>query len=211
MIIAAHGKGFSAGHDFKELMSLSDSQNAQKVFEQCANLMVTLLRLHQPVIAQIQGIATAAGCQLVATCDLALAGQSARFATSGINFGLFCATPMVALTRTVMSPKASMEMLITGSFMSAQQVWEIGLINRVVPDEELVQATQQLAQSIANKPAELIFTAKKTFYQQLSDPIEQAYDYCCTVMTKNFMSDVAQEGITAFLQKRKPIWYQKPI
>ena len=208
VIIASRGKGFCAGHDLKELMSLSDKTSIQKVFEQNMRLMMTVYRLHQPVIAQVQGIATAGGCQLVAMCDLVVASESAKFALSSINVGLFGALPVAALTRTV-GRKVAMEMIMTGLPISAQEALKIGLINCVVPDEELVQATQQLAQSIANKPAELIFTAKKTFYQQLSDPIEQAYDYCCKVMTKNFMSDVAQEGITAFLQKRKPLWYSK--
>lgn len=202
VIIAAKGRGFSSGHDLKELMSLGGggTRDIRVVFERCATLMLALLRLRQPVIAQVQGIATAAGCQLVATCDLAVAGESARFATSGINFGLFCSTPMVALTRIV-SRKAAMEMLITGEFVSAQEACDRGLINRVVADEDLVQVTQSLAQSIAHKPSELIFEVKKTFYHQISQPMEEAYAYCCQVMTDSFMTDIAQEGITTFLQR----------
>lgn len=206
VIIGALGRAFCAGHDLKELMSLRDSRDSvYKVFEQNMRLMLTIYRLRQPVIAQVQGMAAAGGCQLVAMCDLAVAGESANFALSSINFGLFGALPLVALTRTV-GRKVAMEIAMAGRPLSAQRAWKIGLINRVVTDEELPEVTQALAQSIANKPFYLISLAKKVFYQHLSDPIERAYEDCCQVMTDNFMNEVGQEGITAFLQKRKPSW-----
>jgi enoyl-CoA hydratase/carnithine racemase len=167
--------------------------------------MLSIVRLPQPVIARVQGVATAAGCQLVASCDLAVASASARFATPGVNIGLFCSTPMVALSRNV-SRKQAMEMLLTGEMVGAEEAQRIGLVNKVVPDAELEAATLELAETIASKSGHVLRIGKEAFYRQLELGLEEAYAYTSRVMTENMMARDAEEGIGAFLDKRKPEW-----
>jgi enoyl-CoA hydratase/carnithine racemase len=168
-------------------------------------MMLAIVRHPKPVIAQVQGVATAAGCQLVASCDLALAANTARFATPGVNIGLFCSTPMVALSRNV-SRKAAMEMLLTGDMIDSGEAVRIGLINRVLPPEQLEAETMALAAKIASKPRMTLKTGKEAFYRQLEMPLDQAYDYASKVMTENMLDAEACEGIGAFLEKREPQW-----
>jgi enoyl-CoA hydratase/carnithine racemase len=187
----------------------SDADNGKAafaaLFAQCSKLMQTVVRHRVPVIAQVQGIATAAGCQLVASCDLAVASSVARFATPGVNIGLFCSTPMVALSRNV-SRKAAMEMLLTGDMISAGEARRIGLINRVVDSEALPASTMSLAQQIASKPAATVKIGKEAFYNQLEMGLSAAYDYASRVMTENMLAADAEEGICAFVEKREPKW-----
>ena len=175
------------------------------LFAACSRLMLRITSLRCPVIAQVQGIATAAGCQLVATCDLAVAAETARFATPGVNIGLFCSTPMVALTRAV-GRKAAMEMLLTGEMANASEALRLGLVNRVVPDAELVCATAALAAGIAAKSQKTIAIGKQAFYRQAEMTLADAYEYASGVMTHNMTTADAAEGIDAFLQKRSPVW-----
>ena len=168
-------------------------------------MMISIVNFPKPVIAKVHGIATAAGCQLVATCDLAVAEENARFATPGVNIGLFCSTPMVGLSRNV-TRKHAMEMLLTGDFISAERAYEIGLINRVVPEEELDDSTLELAQKIASKSPLTLKIGKRAFYKQLDKDLSSAYEYCSRVMVENMMARDAEEGIDAFLEKRKPVW-----
>ncbi|RDE24881.1 enoyl-CoA hydratase [Motiliproteus coralliicola] len=205
VVIRGAGRGFCAGHDLKQLTQDQDKQRQQRTFERCATLMQTLVNLPQPVIAQVHGIATAAGCQLVASCDLAVAEDSARFATPGVNIGLFCSTPMVALTRSL-APKHAMEMLLTGEMIDAERAHQIGLINRVVEAEQLQATVAELAQSIAAKSGYCVQTGKQAFYRQLNQPLANAYEDCSQVMSCNLQHQDAIEGIDAFLAKRKPTW-----
>ena len=210
VIIAAHGPAFSSGHDLKEMTARrSDSDKGKAffaaLFTQCSKLMQTVVRHPKPVIAQIQGIATAAGCQLVASCDLAIASSAARFATPGVNIGLFCSTPMVALSRNV-SRKHAMEMLLTGEMISADAAQRIGLINRVVAPEVLEAETMKLAQLIATKPHGTLKIGKEAFYKQIEMGLSEAYDYASRVMTENMLAAEAAEGIGAFVEKREPRW-----
>lgn len=206
LILGTAGRVFCAGHDLKEVQSqLGDDQAQLALFQKCSQVMQQLVRLPKPVIAQVQGVATAAGCQLVASCDLAVAAESARFATPGVNIGLFCSTPMVALTRNL-SRKAAMEMLLTGEMLPAQRAYELGLINRVVADEQLEEATLALAQQIAGKSPKTLAIGKEAFYQQLEMPLSEAYAYTSEVMTENLMALDAHEGICAFVEKRPPQW-----
>ncbi len=205
VIIAANGPGFCAGHDLKEVRALPDRQAMEKLFRQCSTLMQSIVALPKPVIAQVHGIATAAGCQLVASCDLAVAADSARFATPGVNIGLFCSTPMVALSRNV-SRKQAMEMLLTGDMVPALRAAEIGLVNRVVPEAGLEAAALALAQQVASKSPLTLKIGKEAFYRQLELPLAQAYDYASQVMTENLLARDAAEGIDAFIQKRIPCW-----
>lgn len=206
VILAANGPGFCAGHDLKELRGNAfEGEFVKALFGQCSRVMQQIVNLPVPVIAQVHGIATAAGCQLVASCDLAVAGQSARFATPGVNIGLFCSTPMVALSRKV-GRKAAMEMLLTGDLMSAEWALQRGLVNRVVADEALVTATQELARQIAERSRAAVVIGKEAFYRQGEMPLAEAYDYTSQVMAENMAFRDAQEGITAFLEKRKPQW-----
>lgn len=205
VILAASGKAFCAGHDLKEMRGQPDQAYYTDLFNRCSHMMLSLTRLPQPVIAQVQGLATAAGCQLVAACDLAVAAETARFATSGINVGLFCSTPAVPLSRNL-SRKQAMEMLLTGDFMDAQTALRQGLLNRVVPAEELDTATQALAQAILAKSAVAVATGKKMFYRQLEMGLAEAYRYASEVMACNMMADDAGEGIDAFIEKRPAVW-----
>ena len=205
VVLAGDGPAFSAGHDLREFSEQSDPDFGQRLFAQCSNVMIQLTRLPQPVIAKVAGVATAAGCQLVATCDLAVAGESARFATPGVNIGLFCSTPMVALTRTV-SAKHAMEMLLTGELISASEAHRIGLVNRVVPDADLDQAVDRLVSVIAAKPPATVALGKATFWAQHDLPLVDAYTHTSEVMTCSLDSAEASEGIAAFLDKRPPVW-----
>ena len=203
VVIAAHGKAFCAGHDLKELRARDGRQYHADVFGKSGRIMLTINRMPQPVIAQVQGIATAAGCQLVAACDLAVAAESARFAVSGINLGLFCSTPAVALSRNV-SRKRAMKMLLTGDFIDAPTAKDYALVNDVVPDAELERATRELAERIAAKPAYSIRLGKKGFYEQLGMDLEAAYRFAAERMACNMDSNEARNGIDAFIGKRKP-------
>jgi enoyl-CoA hydratase/carnithine racemase len=210
VIVAAEGPAFSAGHDLKEMTAHRSEPDGGKaafaaLFAQCSNLMQTIVRHPKPVIAQVQGIATAAGCQLVASCDLAIASSAARFATPGVNIGLFCSTPMVALSRNV-SRKHAMEMLLTGEMIPADEARRIGLVNRVVEPGALESETMKLAELIAAKPRATVKIGKEAFYRQLEMPLAQAYDYASQVMTLNMLEAEAREGIGAFVEKRDPNW-----
>ena len=205
VIIAANGKAFCAGHDLKEMRSREDRTFHQDLFDRCARMMLTINRMPQPVIAQVQGIATAAGCQLVAACDLAVAAESARFAVSGINLGLFCSSPAVPLSRNV-NRKQAMKMLLTGDFIDAHTAREYGLVNDVVPHADLGRATRELAERIAAKSPLSIRLGKKMFYAQLVMDLEAACRFASERMTCNMDTDDAREGIDAFIEKRKPTW-----
>ncbi len=205
VIIAANGKAFCPGHDLKQMRSSEEREFHQALFDQCARVMLTINQLQQPVIARVNGIATAAGCQLVAMCDLAVAAEEARFAVSGINVGLFCSTPAVPLSRN-MGRKQAMHMLLTGDFISAQTAQQYGLVNEVVPAAELESATLALAQKIVARSAHAIRIGKDMFYRQLPMDLSAAYAYASERMTCNMDSHDAREGIDAFIQKRKPEW-----
>jgi len=205
VVLAGAGPAFCAGHDLKEMRADPRREAYEALFAQCAKLMMTITRIRQPVIARVHGIATAAGCQLVATCDLAYAADTARFATPGVNIGLFCSTPMVALTRAV-GRKAAMEMLLLGDLIAAQEAERIGLVNTVVPAEHLDAAIQTVAAKIASKSPLTLSIGKEAFYRQLELPTEQAYAYAAEVMTRNMLAQDAAEGIDAFLGKREPVW-----
>ena len=205
VIIAAAGKAFCPGHDLKEMRSSEERAFHQALFDKCANMMMTIHRLRQPVIARVQGIATAAGCQLVAMCDLAVAADEARFAVSGINVGLFCSTPAVPLSRN-MQRKQAMHMLLTGDFIDAETARQYGLVNEVVPAAELEAASAALAQKIVAKSAHAIALGKDMFYRQLPMDLADAYEYAGERMACNMDSHDAREGIDAFIEKRKPEW-----
>ena len=205
VIIAGAGKGFCAGHDLKEMQGHPQRAFYEQTFQTCTRMMLAITRLPKPVIAQVHGIATAAGCQLVATCDLAVAAADARFATPGVNIGLFCSTPMVALSRNV-SPKQAMEMLLLGEMITAPRAYEIGLINRIVAPEQLELEVQAMAAKLATKSPMALKTGKRAFYEQLDRDLDSAYAYCSQVMVENTLTDDAQEGIEAFLAKRPPVW-----
>ena len=205
LVLAAQGKAFSAGHDLREMRAQPDAGFYQTLFAQCSRLMLALQQLPQPVIAQVQGIATAAGCQLVSMCDLAVASENSRFAVSGIHYGLFCATPGVGLSRNV-SRKKAMEMLLTGDFIDAHEAERQGLINRVVPEAELTEAVAQLCGRIVAKPPVAVRMGKALFYQQLELGIAAAYQLAGQTMACNMMDAAAQEGFQAFIEKRAPQW-----
>lgn len=205
VVLAARGRAFCAGHDLKEMRAHPDQEYYTTLFRQCSRMMLTLTRLPQPVIARVQGLATAAGCQLVAACDLAVAADSARFATSGIRVGLFCATPGVAVSRNV-SRKQALEMLLTGEFIDAQTARQQGLVNRVVPAEELDATVQTFVDAILGKSAVAVSMGKQMFYRQLEMGLEAAYEYASEVMACNMMAEDAGEGIDAFIEKRQPAW-----
>ncbi len=205
VILAGAGPGFCAGHDLRELRSQPRREVYQAVFRRCSELMLALQRLPKPVIARVQGVATAAGCQLVATCDLAVAAEEARFATPGVNIGLFCSTPMVALSRAV-PRKQAMEMLLTGEMVGAARAQAIGLVNRVVPAADLEDATLELARRIASKSPLTVKIGKEAFYRQAEMEVAAAYAYASEVMTENMLARDAAEGIDAFLAKREPVW-----
>ena len=203
VVIAGAGKAFCAGHDLKEMRANHDKGYMQALFRQCGELMLTLTRMPQPVIARVHGIATAAGCQLVSMCDLAVAADVAKFAVSGINVGLFCSTPAVGLARNL-GRKAALEMLLTGDFIDAMEAKSKGLVNRVVPADALDAEVERLVQSILAKSAIAVRIGKGMFYKQLEMGLTEAYDYASEVMACNMMSEDAREGIDAFMQKRKP-------
>jgi enoyl-CoA hydratase/carnithine racemase len=205
VVIAGAGPAFCAGHDLREMRGDPSRGFYERIFAQCGALMQQIVHFPKPVIAEVHGIATAAGCQLVATCDLAVAADDARFATPGVNIGLFCSTPMVALTRAV-GRKAAMEMLLTGDLVDAATAKALGLVNRVVPRAELTGATTALASQIAAKSALTVAIGKEAFYRQAELDLAAAYDYAAEVMTRNMMAQDAAEGIDAFLGKRPPLW-----
>jgi enoyl-CoA hydratase/carnithine racemase len=208
VVIAAAGPAFCAGHDLRELRRDRRRETYERIFALCSELMLTIVRLPKPVIAEVQGVATAAGCQLVATCDLAVAAEEARFATPGVNIGLFCSTPMVALSRAV-GRKAAMEMLLTGELIEAAAARALGLVNRVVPRAELRAATDSLARQIAGKSALTVKIGKEAFYRQAELDLASAYRYAAEVMTTNMLAQDAGEGIDAFLAKRAPVWQDR--
>jgi enoyl-CoA hydratase/carnithine racemase len=205
VVISGSGPDFCAGHDLKELRAHPDPEWQRALFQRCSDVMLALVRLPKVVIARAHGVATAAGCQLVATCDLALAARSARFATPGVNIGLFCSTPMVALSRAV-GRKRAMHMLVTGEQLGAEDAARAGLINRAVADAELDAAVDALARAIASKSPHTLAIGKRAFYRQLELDIESAYAYAGQVMAQNMGAADAAEGIDAFLEKRDPVW-----
>ena len=210
IVLAAGGPAFCSGHDLKEMASHRSDADAGRasfvrIFERCSRLMQSIVNHPVPVIAEVQGVATAAGCQLVASCDLAVASTEARFATPGVNIGLFCSTPMVALSRNV-SRKQAMEMLFTGEAIGAQEAQRIGLVNRIREPHELESETMKLARTIAEKPKRTVRIGKEAFYRQLEMPLADAYAYASEVMTMNMLDAESEEGIGAFLEKRPPCW-----
>ena len=208
IIIEGTGKGFSAGHNLKEINALKGKPNYKKLFDLCSELMMTIVNNNKPVIAKVHGAAFAAGCQLVATCDLALSTNDAIFCTPGVNIGLFCSTPMVALSRNV-SRKKAMKMLLTGDTINAQHAKEIGLINEHFDNLKLEEEVLKLAETIASKSGKTIKIGKKAFYKQLEMPLDKAYKYTSKAMCENMMALDAREGISAFLEKRTPNWKNK--
>lgn len=205
VIIAGAGKAFCAGHDLKEMRANHSKAFMQALFRQCGELMLSITRMPQPVIARVHGIATAAGCQLVSMCDLAVAADVAKFAVSGINVGLFCSTPAVGLARNL-GRKAALEMLLTGEFIDAMEAKSKGLVNRVVPADALDAEIERLASGILAKSAVAVRLGKGMFYKQLEMGLDEAYAYASEVMACNMMSEDAGEGIDAFMQKRKPAY-----
>lgn len=210
VVLAAAGPAFCAGHDLKELKALQETAETglsacEAVFGLCSELMMSLVALPLPVIAQVQGVATAAGCQLVAGCDLAVAAESARFATPGVNIGLFCSTPMVALSRNI-GRKPAMEMLLTGEMIGAARARELGLVNRVVADAALQAETLVFAESIAAKSPAVLRLGKEAFYRQAEMSLADAYAFTARIMAENLLLPDAAEGIGAFLEKRAPVW-----
>jgi enoyl-CoA hydratase/carnithine racemase len=210
VVLAANGPAFSAGHDMKELTARrTDADGGRAYFKQvmdaCSAVMQMIVRLPQPVIAAVEGVATAAGCQLVASCDLAVASQAARFATPGVNIGLFCSTPMVALSRNV-PRKAAMEMLLTGDMVAADEALRIGLVNRVVAAGAARAQALALAQQFASKSTKVVGLGKEAFYRQLEMGLADAYSYTAEVMVENMMARDAEEGLGAFIEKREPKW-----
>jgi len=208
IIIEGSGKGFSAGHDLKEINLLKGKPDYKKLFSLCSDLMMTIINNKKPVIAKVHGAAFAAGCQLVATCDLALSTNDAIFATPGVNIGLFCSTPMVAVSRNV-SRKKTMKMLLTGEPITAQHAKEIGLINDYFQSSNLEEEVLKLAETIASKSNKVVKIGKKAFYKQLEMPLSEAYKYTSEVMSENMMSLDAKEGNAAILDKRIPNWKNK--
>ncbi len=209
-VIAANGTAFCAGHDLKELKTHQNEADGgagffQGLFRLCGDMMISIVECPKPVIAEVQGIATAAGCQLVATCDLAVAAENAKFATPGINIGLFCSTPMVALSRNIGRKKA-MEMLMTGEPINAEEAERLGLVNSVVPHDQLQNAVAALARKIGTKSNAVVALGKKAFYEQADMNLKDAYAHTGEVMTRNMLAEDADEGIAAFLEKRDPTW-----
>ncbi len=213
VILKGAGKVFCAGHDLKEMTAGRQAEDKGRayfsdLFARCAEVMLMIRKLPQPVIAQAHGIATAAGCQLVATCDLAVAADDTRFGVNGVNIGLFCSTPMVALSRNVHA-KQAFEMLTTGQFIHSDKAVSVGLINKSVPIEELDDTTMELAKLLASKLQAAVRLGKEGFYNQIEMPIEEAYAYTGTVMADNMMMRDTAEGVSAFLEKRKPDWHKE--
>ncbi|SLN70959.1 enoyl-CoA hydratase [Ruegeria meonggei] len=212
VVLSGEGKAFCAGHDLKQMTAGRQAEDGGKayfedLFGRCTQMMLSIQSLPQPVIAQVHGIATAAGCQLVATCDLAVAAEGTRFGVNGVNIGLFCSTPMVALSRNI-PRKRAFEMLTTGDFISAEKAAELGLINRVVPEMLLEHETTAFANQLASKLGSAVKIGKQAFYKQLELPVEQAYAYAGEVMAQNMLYRDTEEGISAFIEKRPPNWRQ---
>ncbi|MGR8919441.1 MAG: enoyl-CoA hydratase [Gammaproteobacteria bacterium] len=205
VVLASTGKAFCTGHDLKDMNANRSEAYYRRLFADCSALMQTIVSLPQPVIASVQGIATAAGCQLAATCDLAVAGRSARFATNGIQNGLYCATPSVALSRVV-ARKHALEMLLTGEFIDAARAAEIGLVNRVVDDAALAAETLALARSIADKSQVAVRLGKASYYRQVEQPLDAAYRGTSEDLVCNLLTEDGQEGLSAFIEKREPAW-----
>jgi enoyl-CoA hydratase/carnithine racemase len=206
VVLAGTGPAFCAGHDLKEIRAANfGGAYTEMLFAECTKVMLAIVRLPKPVIAQVQGVATAAGCQLVASCDLAVAADDARFATPGVNIGLFCSTPMVALSRNV-GRKAAMRMLLTGDLIDADTAIRFGLINEVAPAAELASRTSALAAKLAGKSSLTLAIGKEAFYRQAELPLADAYAYAAEVMVTNLTKRDAQEGIGAFIEKRTPVW-----
>jgi enoyl-CoA hydratase/carnithine racemase len=213
VVISATGPAFSAGHDLKEITAHRNDADrgrayVKDIMEKCSALMQSITRLPQPVIAAVEGVATASGCQLVASCDLAIASSAARFATPGVQIGLFCSTPMVALSRNV-AAKHAMEMLLTGEMVSAEDAYRIGLVNRVVPAEKAGEEALKLARKVAAKSALTVRIGKEAFYRQRELSLTEAYKYAVEVMVENMMARDAEEGIGAFIEKRDPNWQHR--
>ncbi len=212
VVIRGAGRAFCAGHDLKEMTAARAADDKGRaafadLFNRCAAMMQSLQRLPQPVIAEVHGLAAAAGCQLVATCDMAVAAETARFGVNGVNIGLFCSTPMVALTRNI-PRKQAFEMLTTGAFIDAGRARDLGLVNRVVPEDALGAATTELAETVAGKLASAVRIGKEAFYAQAQMPLDEAYRYTGDVMVTNMLDRDTEEGIQAFLEKRDPAWSQ---
>ncbi|UOD49905.1 enoyl-CoA hydratase [Orrella daihaiensis] len=205
VVIAGAGKAFCAGHDLKEMRAAPSQDYYEGLFKRCSEVMLGIQRLPQVVIAQVEGVATAAGCQLVAMCDLAVAAESARFAVSGVNLGLFCSTPSVALSRNI-GRKQAMSMLMTGEFISSEQARDWGLINEVVAKDAVSQATEELADKILKKPLPALRLGKRLFYEQIEGNIARAYELAGQTMACNMMDETALEGVQAFIEKRPPNW-----
>ena len=205
VVLAASGRGFCAGHDLKEIRAIAGVEEVESLFARCSRMMLTITRLPQPVIAKVHGLATAAGCQLVATCDLAVASESATFATPGVNIGAFCSTPGVALGRAV-GRKHAMELLLTGAPISAARAHEIGLVNRVVPAEILDAAVSAMATLIASRSSSAIASGKAMFYRQLELPLDEAYAVAGHSIAYDFFTEDGKEGVDAFLGRRAPIF-----
>jgi len=205
VVISGAGKGFCAGHDLKELRQTPTKEFYERTFQACSRMMLNVVRLPQPVIARVHGIATAAGCQLVASCDLAVSSETTRFGTPGVNIGLFCSTPMVALSRNV-GRKQAMQMLLTGEMIDAKTAVAFGLINEAVAEEELDAAAGAFAEKVKSKSAHVLKIGKEAFYAQAEMGLEAAYSYTAQVMVENMMAKDAEEGIDAFIEKRKPQW-----
>jgi len=208
IIIEGAGKGFSAGHNLNEIQSLKNKTSYQKLFNQCSKLMMNIINHNKPVIAKVHGAAFAAGCQLVASCDLAFSSKEAIFSTPGVNIGLFCSTPMVALSRKVNKKKA-MQMLLTGEPIKASYAKEIGLINDCFTKSKLDTEIMKIAKIISSKSSVTLNIGKGAFYKQLEMPLDKAYKYTSKIMTKNMMTADANEGINSFLEKRSPVWKNK--
>ena len=208
VVIAANGKAFCPGHDLKEMLANRTQEFVGSLFDKCCRVMMSITRIPQPVIARVHGIATAAGCQLTASCDLAVASTDAKFATSGVNLGLFCATPGVAVSRNV-SRKQALEMLMTGEFIDAATALQWGLVNRVVPPDQLDAAVKELADLLLSKPPAVLAAGKKFFYRQLEMDMEPAYGLASKVITENMLGADALEGVGAFAEKRTPKWHDR--
>lgn len=212
VILSGAGKAFCAGHDLKEMTAGRQAEDGGKayfkeLFQKCARMMSSIQKLPQPVIAQVHGIATAAGCQMVASCDMAVAADSTRFGVNGVNIGLFCSTPMVALSRNI-PRKQAFEMLTTGKFINAERARDLGLINRIASENGLQEATSELAETVASKLAVAVKIGKEAFYNQLQMSLSDAYDYTGNVMVENMLFRDTEEGISAFIEKRDPNWEQ---
>ena len=212
VILSGAGKAFCAGHDLKEMTAGRQTEDGGKayfkeLFQKCARMMSSIQKLPQPVIAQVHGIAPAAGCQMVASCDMAVAADSTRFGVNGVNIGLFCSTPMVALSRNI-PRKQDLEMLTTGQFINAERARDLGLINRIASEDGLQEATSELAETVASKLAVAVKIGKEAFYNQLQMSLSDAYDYTGSVMVENMLFRDTEEGISAFIEKRDPNWEQ---